>query len=576
MDPKNAIELHNVTKSFKIQSSNESRKSSILSKNPTKTVNNIVIDDMTLNIRKGEVVGIIGRNGSGKSTFLSLLARIMEPDSGTIERSGKIASILELGMGFHPDMSGRENIYIKSEMYGFSKKEIDSKIDTIIEYSGIAKYIDNPVRTYSSGMSGRLAFAIMVNVDSDIMLVDEILSVGDSSFELKAREHFKQLAKSGKTVIIVSHQLSMIESMCSRTIWIDAGKIYKDGPSKIVCAEYINTMSESPDIIIDLANAGVAESQYKLALMYRDGVLIEKNLELFEEWIQKAADQGHSKAQVVYGDILFDTGDIESAIALYQSAANKGDNEAKIKFSSLCSKSNNLTSELITIFSDIAKKRDGVSKYRYADLLLKCSYSDETRKQAHSLFEESALEGYSLAYYQLALMSRDGIGTPKDMKEMECDLIKGVDLGHIQSIVLLADIYSSGWLLPRNEEKAFSLYLKAASLGNGPSMFKVANCYKDGKGTDVDIVESEKWFTRFSSNSYYWNQLWAVEHLKNNCADLKTIMKYHHSASVLGSISSIHSGYTSAIINDDFLEDKQFYFEMMKLFAESLKLTDMK
>ena len=207
MDSKNAMELKNVTKTYTIEMEDRDAKKGLFGSIPKRKVKNIVLDNISFDVKKGDVLGIIGRNGSGKSTLLSIMARIMEPDTGTIERSGKIASILELGMGFHPDLSGRENIYLKGELYGFSKKEVEERIENIIEYSGISKYIDNPVRTYSSGMTGRLAFAIMVNVESEIMLVDEILSVGDVTFTSKAKEHFKKLSKSGKTVVFVSHSI---------------------------------------------------------------------------------------------------------------------------------------------------------------------------------------------------------------------------------------------------------------------------------------------------------------------------------------------------------------------------------
>jgi ABC-2 type transport system ATP-binding protein/lipopolysaccharide transport system ATP-binding protein len=201
----------------------------------------------------------------------------MEPDEGTISRSGKIAAILELGMGFHQDMTGRENIYIKGELYGFSKKEMDSKIEGIIDYSGVRMYIDNPVRTYSSGMIGRLAFAIMVNVESDIILVDEVLSVGDSSFSAKAMQHFNEMAESGKTVLIVSHNLGYVEQACNRVIWIENGKVALDGNPADVCAQYQNRINEDPEIILDLAQSGVPDAQYRLALMYRDGNYFQKD-----------------------------------------------------------------------------------------------------------------------------------------------------------------------------------------------------------------------------------------------------------------------------------------------------------
>ena len=153
MDKKNAIELNNVHKSFKVYVVDKNKKTNMFQKTPTYSVEREIIRGITLSVKKGEVLGVIGRNGSGKSTLLSLISRIYEPDSGSITCSGKIASILELGMGFHPDMTGRENIYLKGELYGFTKNTIDQKIETIIDYSGLREYIDYPIRTYSSGMS---------------------------------------------------------------------------------------------------------------------------------------------------------------------------------------------------------------------------------------------------------------------------------------------------------------------------------------------------------------------------------------------------------------------------------------
>ena len=464
MDPKNAIEIRNIVKTFKIEVEDPEKKGGILNRNHTKTIENKVLDGITLDIRKGDVLGVLGRNGSGKSTFLSMIARIMEPDSGTIECSGKVASILELGMGFHQDMSGRENIYLKGELYGFSRKEMDSKIDRIIEYSGISKYIDNPVRTYSSGMSGRLAFSIMMNVDSDIMLVDEILSVGDAAFMAKAKEHFKKLARSGKTVVFVSHSINDMADMCNRAVWIEDGKIIRDGKAKDVCAEYQNKMSSSPEIIADLAEAGVAESQYELAMMYRDGTNFGKSEELYKEWMKKAADQGHTLAQVEYADILLERGnedDISEATSLYQSAANKGNNDARMKIASFRKNTNDddLRTEIKNIFLKMAEEGDPINQFRCADYLLKTAWTNEDRKEAFEWFLKSSENGYPNATHQVALMQRDGVGTAKNYEEMEKNLKKASDSGFLPSIILLADIYLQGRLIPKKEKGAFEQYL---------------------------------------------------------------------------------------------------------------------
>ncbi len=511
MDPKNAVEIRNVSKSFKIEVVDRDRHGSLFNKNPMKTVVNKVLDDINLDIRKGEVLGILGRNGSGKSTLLSLIARIMEPDSGTIERSGRIASILELGMGFHPDMSGRENIYLKGELYGFSQAEMDARIDRIIGYSGISKYIDNPVRTYSSGMSGRLAFSVMMNVESEIMLVDEILSVGDATFTAKAKEHFRKLAKSGKTVVFVSHSIADMEEMCTRAVWIENGKIVRDGIAKDVCAEYRNKMSSSPEIVADLAEAGVADSQYELAMMYRDGTGFGQSAELYREWMKRASDQGHTLAQVAYADILMADGDESEAVGLYRSAANKGNADARRKISSLGKGRDELGEKVREIFLKMAEEGEPINMFRCADYLLKTAWTEEDRRTAFGWFERSAENGYPNAMHQVGLMYRDGLGTVRDYVRMAEWLGKAADMGFLPSVTLLADIYLQERLVPKDSGKAFGLYLKGAELGNGKCQYQVALMYRDGDGTDVDLEESDKWFGRFSRSATVPNYIWAAD-----------------------------------------------------------------
>ncbi|WP_400239101.1 ATP-binding cassette domain-containing protein [Methanomethylophilus alvi] len=515
MDPKNAIEIRNIVKTFKIEVEDPEKKGGILNRNHTKTIENKVLDGITLDIRKGDVLGVLGRNGSGKSTFLSMIARIMEPDSGTIECSGKVASILELGMGFHPDMSGRENIYLKGELYGFSRKEMDSKIDRIIEYSGISKYIDNPVRTYSSGMSGRLAFSIMMNVESDIVLVDEILSVGDAAFENKAKEHFKNISKDGKTILIVSHLISTIESICTRVIWIEDGSIVKDGPAKEVCYEYQNAINESPEVIMDLANNGVSEAQYKLALLYRDGIKFEKNDDLYCRWIKLAAEQGHTKAQYEYGNILMKNGNEADAKILFQHAAAKGDNEAKGRIALMNSSSSILSSKLLNLYKEIATLEDPINEYRYAELLLKTAISKEDRCLSFEMFKKSAMGGFPNAYYQLALMCRDGIGTERDTSAMVNYLVESSNAGFLPAILLLSDLYFKGNLISKNESLGFHYAFKAAQLGNINSMYTVAHCYQDGIGVNQDSKQSELWYGNYVKSGFFWHLIWSVDYVKS-------------------------------------------------------------
>lgn len=189
-------------------------------------------------------MGLIGHNGCGKSTILKLLTRIMYPDSGTIEMRGRVSSLIELGAGFHPDMSGRENIYINASIFGLTKKEIDNRMKDIITFSELEEFIDNPVRTYSSGMYMRLAFAVAINVRADILLIDEILAVGDANFQAKCFEKLRWMKASGTTIVIVSHSLGQIEQICDRSIWIDNGKIRENGNPAQVHPIYLDYMGQ--------------------------------------------------------------------------------------------------------------------------------------------------------------------------------------------------------------------------------------------------------------------------------------------------------------------------------------------
>ena len=198
-----------------------------------------VLKGVSAKIKKGEVVALIGTNGSGKSTLLKLLTKIIYPTSGKIQTDGKLTSLLELGAGFHPDFSGRENIYFNASIFGLTRKEIDNRLADIIEFSELENYIDNPVRTYSSGMYMRLAFSVAINVDADILLIDEILSVGDEHFQSKCYAKMKELKEEGKTMVFVTHSLGSAKELCERSIWLSNGKIKMDGDTDTVIEKYI-------------------------------------------------------------------------------------------------------------------------------------------------------------------------------------------------------------------------------------------------------------------------------------------------------------------------------------------------
>jgi ABC-2 type transport system ATP-binding protein len=239
-----AIEVRNVTKSFKVYLDKGAQlKERLLFRKRSRYEERKVLRGISFDVKRGEAIGLIGHNGCGKSTTLKLLTRIMYPDSGTIKLQGRVSSLIELGAGFHPDMSGRENIYTNAAIFGLTKKEIDSRIKDIVEFSELAEFIDNPVRTYSSGMYMRLAFSVAINVDADVLLIDEILAVGDANFQTKCFNKLKEIKAQGTTIVIVSHALGQIEQICDRAIWIHEGLIKAEGPPKEIDLEYLDYMS---------------------------------------------------------------------------------------------------------------------------------------------------------------------------------------------------------------------------------------------------------------------------------------------------------------------------------------------
>lgn len=235
-----AIEVKNVTKKFKVyfDKPNTLKERLVFWKN-NKGESRIVLENINIDIKKGDTVALIGVNGSGKSTLLKLMTKIIYPTKGEIITRGKLTSLLELGAGFHDDFTGRENIYFNASIFGLTRSEIEEKIDNIIEFSELGEFIDNPVRTYSSGMYMRLAFSVAINVDAEILLIDEILAVGDQHFQDKCFEKLQELKKSGKTIVIVSHSLDSIKKLCDRAIWINNGHVEMDGNTDKVIEEYL-------------------------------------------------------------------------------------------------------------------------------------------------------------------------------------------------------------------------------------------------------------------------------------------------------------------------------------------------
>ena len=195
--------------------------------------------DVSFEVRKGEVVGIIGHNGAGKSTLLKLLSRITLPTEGVIRMRGKVSSLLEVGTGFHPELTGRDNIYLNGAILGMRRAEVDAKMDEIIAFSGVTHHIDTPVKRYSSGMRVRLGFAVAAHLEPEILIVDEVLSVGDAEFQRKSMGKMKSSAKSGRTVLFVSHNMTAMRSLCHRVIWLEKGRVRMQGPTEEVVGAYL-------------------------------------------------------------------------------------------------------------------------------------------------------------------------------------------------------------------------------------------------------------------------------------------------------------------------------------------------
>ena len=263
-----AIRVKDLTKKYKLYQKRSERLANAFGKE--KNIKEFyALKGVSFEISKGECVGIIGHNGAGKSTLLKLLTGVAFPTSGEIEINGRLASMLELGSGFNPELTGMENIYFNGSLNGLTKEEIDGKLKDILEFADIGNFIEQPVKNYSSGMFARLAFAVAINVDPDILIVDEILSVGDVGFQVKCMEKFNEFKKKGKTILYVSHGLGTVKKFCDRAIWLQKGEVVDDGNSVIVVERDYNlnfnpaNIEQLKDHKSDIINSIVVKSNTK-------------------------------------------------------------------------------------------------------------------------------------------------------------------------------------------------------------------------------------------------------------------------------------------------------------------------
>jgi ABC-type polysaccharide/polyol phosphate transport system ATPase subunit len=257
----NAIELADVTKIYRRYSGRQfaTLKSALLQRSilrdlrPDETFP--ALTGVSFTVPKGVTYGVIGRNGSGKSTALKVVAGITKPTSGTVTVNGRVSALIELGAGFHPEISGRENVFINGIMLGLSKREVAARFDQIVEFAELKDFIDAPVKTYSSGMYMRLGFAVAINVDPDVLLVDEVLAVGDEGFTHKCLDKFAEFRRLGKTILLVTHSLGLVERFCDEAVWLDAGRVQAQGDPRRVIDAYLAAVEKGEDTLLATATA---------------------------------------------------------------------------------------------------------------------------------------------------------------------------------------------------------------------------------------------------------------------------------------------------------------------------------
>ncbi len=263
-----AIEVNGLSKQYQIGPTNQetmlrerlvnlAKRSLLRRKTREETI--WALRDVTFSVRRGEIVGLIGRNGAGKSTLLKVLSRITYATAGCVKVNGKVASLLEVGTGFHEELTGRENVYLNGSILGMPRRDVERKLDAIVEFSGVEKFIDTPIKRYSTGMRLRLGFAVAAHLDPDILIVDEVLAVGDAPFQKKCLNAMGEL-RGGRTVLFVSHNLAAVENLCERCIWIDDGRLRMDGETRSVIGAYLEAMSgnEGNMDLSEVANRGGA------------------------------------------------------------------------------------------------------------------------------------------------------------------------------------------------------------------------------------------------------------------------------------------------------------------------------
>ena len=261
-----AITVDHVSKRFRLYNERAGSLKEMVTKRRGGRYNDFwAVDDVSIAVPHGSVYGLVGHNGSGKSTLLKMMANIHQPTKGSITTDGRISALLELGAGFHPDLSGRENIYLNASILGLPRREVDAIFDDIVEFSGLAEFIDSPVRHYSSGMFVRLGFSVAVHVEPQILIIDEVIAVGDEEFQRRCFEHLYKLRNDGVTIVMVTHSLNLVRTMCDRAAWLDHGVLMAEGPAADVVHEYVEKVDAAEKVRLEDADRERAAQEALLA-----------------------------------------------------------------------------------------------------------------------------------------------------------------------------------------------------------------------------------------------------------------------------------------------------------------------
>ena len=257
------LDVDHVTKTFRVHHERPtSLKERITRRGRARFDDFVALRDVTFEVREGEVFGVIGQNGSGKSTLLKCMAGILQPNAGSVRVNRRMSALLELGAGFHPELTGRDNVYLNAAILGMTRRDIAARFDDIVDFAGLGAFIDSPVKTYSSGMYVRLAFAVAINVDPHLLIIDEILAVGDVSFQQRCLEKFVQFRDEGRTIVLVTHAMNTVKEMCDRAVWLTHGVITGDGsPAELVDAYTASMLGPAPEHLDGTVRRGSGELQ---------------------------------------------------------------------------------------------------------------------------------------------------------------------------------------------------------------------------------------------------------------------------------------------------------------------------